>query len=450
MTERLWRERTPAAIPEAGVWDVVVCGGGPAGIAAAIAAGRTGARTLLIEQLTNVGGMNPGAHTNLCCDSPGGPIFIELEMRLAQIGHAHRTFRPERDLDKAGRVHLHGEMLKAVAMEMLLEAKVELRFGTFVSAAELAGNRVIGVIATGKGGARLFRAGVVVDCTADADVAASAGAPFFKGDPQDGRVQHVNYKPVLGGQKTEVFELQKPEPAVLREMARQAVAAGLLHPPTGIFKPMAECFPFDDRTGKMNFDYWEIANVDPTDAAAVSRTLAECQRAALEMIRFARQNLPGFEKAYIARFPALLGTRESRRIAGQYVLTRDDVLTGRKFADGIARACFFMDFHDSPPGSTTPYSIDFKRANRPPPGDYYEIPYRALVPREIEALLVAGRCISSDRSAHASLRVQPTCFFTGEAAGLGAAMAVKSGQLPGALDAGPIRAATLSLQGNQR
>lgn len=431
-------------VTEAGRWDVIVCGGGPAGIAAAIAAGRRGAKTLLIEQLTNVGGMNSGAHTNLCCDTPGGPIFDELERRLADMGHAHRIFRPERDLHEGGRVHLHGEMLKAVAMEILLEAGVELRLGTFVTAAQTEGRRVTGVLAASKSGLQSFRAAVVVDCTADADVAASAGAAFEKGDPQDHRLQHVNYRLILGGQKTEVFELEKPEPAVLREMARQAVAAGLIHPPTGVFKPMAECFPFDDRTGKYAFDYWEIANVDPTDAAACSRTLAECQRAAVEMIRFARAKLPGFQKAFIARFQALLGTRESRRIVGRYTLTRDDVLAGRKFPDGIARACFFMDFHDSPPGTTTPYTIDFKRANRPPPGDYYEIPYRALLPREVDGLLVAGRSISCDRDAHASLRVQPTCFFTGEAAGVAAALAAQTGQSPAQLDPGVIRKDLLS------
>ena len=439
----LLREPTPAIPTEGGAWDVIVCGGGPAGIAAAVAAGRQGVRTLLVEQLASVGGINAGAYFHTCCDAPGGRIFDELEARMRGLGHAHRTVRPERDLHEAGRVHFHGEMLKGVAMEMLLDAGVEVRLMTAVVSARVDSGRVIGVVAVGKGGARLLRAKVVVDATADADVAASAGAPFFKGDPVDGRLQHVNYRIVLGGQKTDEFERCKPPSAELRELARVAVAEGRIHPPMGIFKPTAECFPFDDRSGKFLFDYWEIEKVDCSDAVAVSRVLAECQRAAVEMVRFARTHLPGFEKCFIARFPALLGTRESRRIAGRYVVTHEDVLAGRKFEDGVARACFFMDFHDSPPGTTTPHDLEFKKANRPPPGDFYEIPYRALLPQEVEGLLVAGRCVSCDRGAHASLRVQPTCFFMGEAAGTAAAMAARSGKLPSELDAVPIRAALL-------
>lgn len=422
---------------------MIVCGGGPAGVAAAVAAARGGARTLLLEQLANVGGVSSNAHFCTCIDTPGGPIFDELEARMRALGHAHRTFRPERDLHKGGRVHFHGEMLKAVAMEMLLEAGAEARFGMFVFPARVEGGRVTGVVATGKGGARLFRSGVVVDCTADGDVAASAGAPFLRGDPLDGRLQHVNYRVVLGGHRWDEFERGKPSAEELRELARSAVAAGRIHPPTGIFKPTAECFPFDARSGKFMFDYWEISGVDCSDAAQVSRVVAECQRAAVEMVRFARAHLPGFGSCHVARFPAALGTRESRRIAGRYVLTREDVLAGRKFADGVARACFFIDFHDSPPGTTTPYDLAFKKENRPPPGEFYEIPYRAMLPLETEGLLVAGRCISCDRDAHASLRGQPTCFFMGEAAGRAAAVAARSGKLPSGVDPAPIRAALL-------
>ena len=135
-----------------------------------------------------------------------------------------------------------------------------------------------------------------------------------------------------------------------------------------------------------------------------------------------------------------MGTRESRRIIGTYVLTKEDVLNARKFEDGISRACFFMDLHDSPPGITTSqFTKQFVKANRPPAGDWYEIPYRCLVPKSVKGFLTAGRCISSDREANGSLRVMPTCMFTGEAAGTAAAMAIAEGLLPHELDGRRVR-----------
>ncbi len=113
----------------------------------------------------------------------------------------------------------------------------------------------------------------------------------------------------------------------------------------------------------------------------------------------------------------MLGTRESRRLKGLYTLTVDDVLSASKFSYGIAKACFFIDFHDSPPGKTIPYDLQFKREHSSPAGDYYEIPYRCLLSEGVSALLAAGRCISADRPAMASLKVMSTCIYTGEEGG---------------------------------
>jgi hypothetical protein len=119
---------------------------------------------------------------------------------------------------------------------------------------------------------------------------------------------------------------------------------------------------------------------------------------------------------------------------GRYTLTGGDVLAGAKFPDGAVRAWFWIDFHDPPPGCTIPHGLEYLKAHQPPPGDWYEIPYRCLVPEQIEGLLVAGRCLSAEREALASLRVMPTCMFTGTMAGLAAARAVEHHVLPGAVD----------------
>ncbi|MBT4816849.1 MAG: FAD-dependent oxidoreductase, partial [Lentisphaerae bacterium] len=192
-------------------------------------------------------------------------------------------------------------------------------------------------------------------------------------------------------------------------------------------------------SGQLVVTGWEIDGVDPSDPAEVSRCLCECQLAALEVLAFCREHVPGYEHCRIERLPSLLGTRESRRIVGEYILTGDDVVAGRKFADGIARCCFFVDLHDSPPGISIPFPMDYKRATMPPPDDWYEIPYRCLIPSGVSGLLVAGRCISCDRPAQGSMRLQPTCMYLGEAAGIGAGIAVSENRPPEQADGPAVR-----------
>ena len=421
-------------------YDVITCGAGPAGIGAAIAAGRMGARTLLVERFFHVGGLATSAFVETWCDSMGGPLFDELEQRMTELGAAKRFFNAKSHLYKPGRVRMEGAMLKAVALETIAEAAVEVLFGTTVESARVEKGRVTGVYVANKAGRSRIDANLVIDATADADVAFSAGVECRKGHPEDGRLQHVNYKLQFEGVDGEKYESEKPAEDDLLDRIHAAQKAGKLRPPTGVFLPPAESFPYDPKGHKLYATYWEIENVDATDPHAVSRTVAECQLAALDIVRFGRQSLPGFEKCRIARLPAALGVRESRRIVGRYVLTRDDVLAGRKFEDGVAQACFYMDHHDSPPGFTVRHhTLDFKKAHRPPDHDWYEIPYRCLLPKDVEGLLVAGRCISSDRDANGSLRIMPTCMFTGTAAGTAAALAVNRKALPHEISGSDVR-----------
>ncbi|MDP6775426.1 MAG: FAD-dependent oxidoreductase [Candidatus Latescibacteria bacterium] len=422
-----------------GEYDVVVCGGGPGGIGAAIAAARGGARTLLVEWLSSLGGIATGAYIGAWMDSPGGPIFHELFKTQVSLGSANQSYDPKRH-HKPGRASFHPETMKAIALRMIRDAGADVLFCTAVEGAWLGDGRVGGVFVANKGGRSVVLAPVVIDTTADGDVAASAGAEYLKGDPEDGRLQHVNFKYQLEGIGWRKQRDQDPGDAEILSRIRTALSEGRLHPPTGVFRPCPETFPYHLPEKQLALAKWEIEGVDPTDPEQVSETLTECQLAAAEVVAFCREHLPGFEECRIGRFPGLLGTRESRRILGRYVLTRDDVLKARKFEDGISKACFFMDLHDSPPGITTAqFTNEFVMENRPPAGDWYEIPYRCLLPRDTRGLLMAGRCISSDRDAHGSLRVMPTCMFTGEAAGTAAAMAVAEGVLPDDLDGSQVR-----------
>ncbi len=414
-------------ISTVGEYDVVVCGAGPAGIGAAIAAARGGASTLLVEQLYHVGGMGTATPVNTWCDTHGGTIFDELEQRVDALGQASRRFNPKGHTYPRGRVTLRGATVAMVALKMLRDAGVEVMFGATAARPLVEASQVKGVFIANRAGIFLLRAHTVIDCTADAMVAAGAGAQCLMGDPEDGRIMHVNFMFSIGGIDTDKYEQQKPDDAELIEMIRAAHADGRLHAPKGVFRPAPEVFPYHPPEQVLVTHSWEIEKVDCSDPQAVNDTLVDCQLRALEVIEFLRQCLPGHEQCFVSRFWEILGTRESRRIVGNYMVTRADVLTGAKFDDGIAQACFFIDFHDSPPGVSIPYTLEYKQKNIPPPGEWYEIPYRCLVPESVRGLLVAGRCICCDRSALASLRVMPTCMFLGQAAGTAAAMAAKQG-----------------------
>ncbi len=430
-------ERTEE-IPNAGTFDVIICGGGPAGVGAAIAAGRSGVKTLLVERLGQLGGTGTGAGVVNWCDSDGGPVFDELFRRCAEFGKAEFRYNPDH-FRKPGRARFDTEAIKSLSLKMVLDAGVEVLFLTFAESAWMDEDTVRGVFTVNKGGRSLYQCKIVIDATADGDIAASAGAEFLKGDPDDGRLQHCNFRYWIVNVDDERFEEGKPDVEELKRLLRQAQEDGELHPPRNLFQPPAEHFPMSSVSNRLDINNWELENIDPTDPVAVSRTLAHCQVAAFELIQFCRKNLPGYENCEIRKFPDFLGTRESRRIVGQYILTRDDVLAAKKFEDGIARAWFYMDLHDSPPGTTLPHSPEFKKAHRPPDDDWYEIPYRCLVPRDIRGLLIAGRCISCDREAHGSLRIMPTCMFTGTSAGSAAALAVAEGALPHELAGARVR-----------
>ncbi len=269
--------------------------------------------------------------------------------------------------------------------------------------------------------------------------AASSGAEFLHGYPADGRIQLANFRWTIANIDRGKYDRKRPSDEEIIAMLIKARNDGVIQPPDKWFQHEGEIFLWNHARKKLAPGNWELKNVDPADPGSVSKALAECQAAALKVVRFLRDNMPGFENCEIGALPAVLGTRESRRILGKYVLTSNDVISGGKFDDGIAKAWFWIDLHDPPPGKTLPYSPEYINSTRPAENDWYEIPYRCLVPVKIENLLVAGRCISCDREALGSLRVMPTCFYTGEAAGTAAAMAVADGLAPHQLDGVRVR-----------
>lgn len=396
--------------------DVLVAGGGPGGFAAAVAAARAGATALLVEQYGCVGGMGTIGHVLTWSGSVRGGLFEEFKGRV----------REANGLSRSG-VGFDLEVTKRVMEQMLTEAGVTLRYHTFVCRAVMEENAVKGVITESKSGREAFLAQRVIDATGDADVAADAGCPFEKGRREDGLLQPASLMFRMGGVDTErapgipSFESRVPLPGGdAHSLAREAVKAGRL--PQHCEHVLIYHLP---RPGQVLINMTNVTGTDGTSADDLTRAEVEA-RAQLEPIaQFLRENVPGFEQAYVLDSGALIGIRETRRVRGEYMLTGEDVLEAKTFPDGILRARFPVDIHD-PKG----HAGDSSRL----PRDFYEIPYRSLVPLGVENLLIAGRPISATHQAHASLRVMPICMGIGQAAGVAAALSTREAVSPRNLD----------------
>jgi len=433
-------------------FDVVVVGGGNAGCAAALAAARNGARALLIERYGFLGGtataslVGPWMTFQSGNERIVGGIAQEIVERLvakgASPGHIHDasdyvpTITP-----------FDPEAHKALLFEMMEEAGVSLLLHAyFLESLCDANGVVIGVRVATVAGPRDYFGKVVVDASADAHVAASAGVEVQKGDER-GRVQpatlmfrlsHVDLEQTATYVRENPQEMRTSLPPEQRDAKSLTALAGLytlwahaqesgsVHIP----RESASFFisPYSD---EVMVNMTRVINVDPLDPDDLTRAEIEARKQAMELLAFFRKDVPGFADARITT-ATQIGIRESRRIVGVYTLTSEDVLQARAFDDAIARTAYPIDIHN-PSGSGT-------TTHRLAPGASYEIPYRCLVPRKVDGLLVAGRCISTTHEALASTRLTPTVMTCGQAAGTAAAIAVATGVQPRAVDARKLRA----------
>lgn len=397
-----------ATLPLADRAEVVVCGGGPGGFCAAIAAARAGADTLLIERFNCLGGMATAGLINpfMAWTTEGkvvnAGLFAEIVSRLDAAGGWGRQ---DRD-------YAHGafdqEIMKQVLQDMALTAGVRLRLHSFLVGVTAAGGHVARLGVASKSGLQAIGGDVFVDGTGDADLSAWAGAPFEQGRPQDGLCQPMTLCFRMVGVDEERM-LPRPEINALYEAAK---ARGDLH------NPRENVLVFwSTHTGELHFNTTRIVGKQATDVEDLTAAEIEARKQVTELVAFLRAEVAGFENAYLSNSAAVIGVRESRRVLGDYVLTSEDVLSARDFEDGIARASYCVDIHN-PAGTGT-------LIQHVPPGQSYAIPYRCLTPQGFDNLLVAGRPISSDHAAHSSLRVMPIAMNIGQAAGLAAAHAVQ-------------------------
>jgi hypothetical protein len=400
--------------------DVVVIGGGPAGLAASIAAARNGAKTLLIERYGYLGGM---ITAGIC------PMFMGVNRKV--ISGIFTEFLDRLSAEKAtGRegffTQFDHEVFKAIAQDFMEKAGVKLLLHSWAVDAIVKDSRLKGVIIESKSGRNAVTGKVFVDASGDGDIAAKAGVSFnVGGSPEQSltllfRMGAVNKDVVmkLRSERKEFTPAPHPPsttsamffrvPPDLVKAAKRKGELSINHEDISVMNlPLA---------GIVLVNTGHITGASGTDVEDLTRSEIQSRKEAKAVAEFLRKNIHGFESSFILDTPVGIGVRETRRIVGEYVLTKDDMIEGRRFGDAIAQNMMPIDIHG--PGEKHTW-IPMKKP--------YDIPYRCLLPKRVDNLLVAGRCISTDHQTQGSIRSIPCCFATGQASGTAAALAIKSG-----------------------
>jgi hypothetical protein len=388
------------AIPVHSEVDVLVAGGGPAGFAAAVSAARAGARTLLVERFGVLGGMWTAALVNPYFDVTGkGGLNDELRGRLLERkawgGLRNITYDPaEMTLQLDDLVTESGAqvLLYALATRPLVE-----------------NNQVKGAVVETKSGPLAILAKVTIDCTGDADLAARAGAPFQQGRPADGLMQPMTMMFRISGLRADYPEHHT---TLWYRALREIVGEENLLKGVPFKNPALVRLP---QPGEAMIQWTHVRGVSGIDADELTRATLEGRQQVKRAMEFLRQAKHELGDIRLVALPVAIGVRETRRITGGYTLSLEDLKAGRRFDDGICLVRFPIDIHE--PGDTS-QTVGY--IMKP-----YHIPFRCLVPQNVENLLVAGRPISGTYEAHASYRVTGNCVAMGEAAGLAAALAVQ-------------------------
>ncbi len=423
--------------------DVMVAGGGPAGIGAALAAARQGASVFLIDSQSCFGGMATAAlvpsYFTLYSDGinlQAGGIASEIYQRL----DARNGFGPGVDYrnPKDRWLPLRTEVLKCVFDEIVSEQKtLKFTFQTRLIDVETDGRRLTHAICAAKSGVFTVRARQFIDCTGDGDLAAWAGAAFEKGNG-DGLLQPGTL--CTAWTDIDWFKVQSSGLSAEAEIQRAIT--------DGVFSVADPHLPGIHQTGRHTGtgNIGHTFGVDNTDEVSLTKALIHGRRITQEYQRFYREYLKGYEHMELVTTGALLGVRETRRVLGDYVLNLDDYQKRAVFVDEIGRYSYPIDVHPAQPTAENLAQFEYEYEQmRYQPGESYGIPLRSLIVRDLDNVLVAGRCVSCDRYIQGSIRVGTGCYITGQAAGVAAALAAQTRHELRAIDARQVQSRLVEL-----
>lgn len=433
-------------IPLNDSYDVIVVGGGPAGCAAATAAAREGARALLLEATGMLGGMGTAGLVPWFCGYGDGRKIIARG--LAE--HVRCSLRDHLPHLKAAMEQnpltapaIDPELLKRVYDEMVAGAGATVLFHSVLCAVENpSGKAPEAIVVASKAGLCAYRAKVYVDGTGDGDLAAWAGAPFEKGDASGSMqpathcfiIANIDEAALARGPRIHFYDPDSPVWKAMRSDRYPLIVE--LHSCNMKLGP-----------GTFGFNTGHVFDVDNTNPASTSAALRQGRQMAAQYRDAFAEHHPAFAESVLVATGSLLGVRETRRIMGDYVLTVQDYLARRRFPDEICRNAYGLDVHRSRKETEElcrKTLAELKEWNRQivrslPPGESVGVPYRCLTPRGLENVLVAGRCVSTDREVYGSVRIMACCLNTGEAAGVAAAMAAAGSGDVHAVDVGELR-----------
>lgn len=424
--------------------DVLVIGGGPAGIASAVNAARHGARTILCDSNGYLGGMATAGQVGpfMTCYDPGmryqviKGFFDEFVRRMEKNGGAIPPEKIEAGSSYAAwriRGHAHvtpfnSEVLKTTAEEMCAEAGVELLYHTFFQDVIMSGEHVDAAVVATKAGLKSIKAKIFIDCTGDGDVAARSGAPFEVGENNDGHSMPSSMFFIIDG-------VDKPALEKYRSMHEDISAMWFMDlikeaKEKGDFPiPREKVAIYESVDGTFRVNMSRLNDFDCCDPEQITAAEIEGRKQAQIIFRFLKNHVPGCENIRLLSTAPCIGVRETRRIIGDFVLKAEEMKNSIRHPDDIFLSGNRFDMHV---GSSVIY--ESTKSEEP-----YGVPYRVLLPRKVSNLLCAGRCISGDRGCLSAIRVMPPCFAMGHAAGIAAAMCSKNSLRPDQVDVQELR-----------
>ncbi len=406
--------------------DVVVVGGGPAGMCAAIAAARAGVKVAIIEQWPVLGGQSTMARVCMWHTSDRQrEVIFGLTQELVQRLESYDAVQRVPDFPQSHETYVFSpEWMTLVYDDMVRELGIRTFCYTPCVAARTSGRELQGIVVATKRGLQIVRAGRFVDATGDADVGFFAGCRTLIGRESDGKVQGMTLVANFDNlDKSRREEIEAAHGPMLELM--------------GQLRDRGELPSFGPHWFGGNFIYrWSgslaaCTSGDPLDNEDLTRMTMEARAKLPEFLRFFRENYPGCENLELAWTAAALGVRESRRVRGRHIFDAADVLERRSFPDAVGHGFWMIDIHD-PDGSG--YTTWYDTTTHPEPGTTYQIPYRILVADDMDNLLVAGRCASATHEGRAGLGVQSHCHVMGQAAGTAAALSLIEGVYPADID----------------